>query len=52
MTKPCKPENLPKEVITYKRRPSWARELIQDVEKYGSQDGSLRERKRPGTYSN
>ena len=51
MTEPQKPENPPKEVISYKRRPSWARELIQDAKKYGSIDGSLRESKRPRTYS-
>ena len=38
-------------MISYKRRPAWARELIQDVEKYGAPDGSLRETKRPRTYS-
>ena len=42
MAKPQKPENPPKELITYKRRPAWARELIQDAEKYGAPDGSLR----------
>lgn len=51
MTEHQKPENSPKEVITHKRRPTWARELIQDAEKYGAPDGSLRESKRPRTYS-
>ena len=50
MTKPHRPEDPPKEV-SHKRRPTWAHELIQDVEKYGSLDGSLRESKRPHTYS-
>ena len=46
-----KPEDPSRKVITYKRRPAWAREIIQDAEKYGSLDGSLRESKRPRTYS-
>ena len=52
MTEPHKPENPPKEVITYKRRPAWVREIIQDAQKYGAPNGSLRESKRPRTYSN
>ena len=36
-------------MVTYKRRPTWAREIIQDAEKYGAPDGSLRESKRPRT---
>jgi hypothetical protein len=36
---------------TKKRRPTWAREIIQDAEKYGAPDGSFRERKRPRPYS-
>jgi hypothetical protein len=35
MTKPQRPEKN----ITKKRRPSWAHEIIRDVEKYGSPDG-------------
>ena len=51
VTKPQRTEDLPKEVISHKRRPTWARELNQDAEKYGAPDGSLRESKRPHTYS-
>ena len=51
MEEPQKPKDPPIEVITYKRRPSWACEIIQDAEKYGALDGSLRESKRPRTYS-
>ena len=50
MTEPQRPKDPPKEV-SHKRRPVWARELIQDAEKYGAPDGSLRESKRPPTYS-
>jgi hypothetical protein len=31
----------PAETITKKRRLAWAREIIQDVEKYGAPDGSF-----------
>ena len=51
MTKPQELENPPKEVISHKRRPTWGRELIQDTKKYGAPDGSLKESKRPHTYS-
>ena len=51
MIEPQNPENPPKEVISYKRRPAWDRELIWDSEKYGSPNGSLRESKKPCTYS-
>lgn len=51
MTEPHKHEDTPKEVISHNRRPAWDRELIQDVEKYLSPDGSLKESKRPRTYS-
>jgi hypothetical protein len=36
---------------TKKRRPTLAREIIQDAEKYGAPDGSFRESKRPRPYS-
>ena len=51
MEEPQKPKDPPREMITYKRRPAWAREIIQDAEKYGAPDGTFRESKRPRTYS-
>ena len=36
---------------TKKIRPTWAREIIQDAEKYGAPDGSFRESKKPRPYS-
>ena len=39
-------------MITYKRRPAWDREAIQDAEKYDAPDGSSREKKRPRSFSN
>ena len=50
MAEPQKLEDPPREMITYKRSPAQARDIIQDAEKYGAPDGSLRESKRPCTY--
>jgi hypothetical protein len=36
MMEPQKPVDSPTEVITYQRKPGWARELIQDAERYGA----------------
>ena len=51
MEEPKKPEDPPWEIVTYKIRPSWAHEIIQDVEKYGALDEFFREIKIPQTYS-
>ena len=45
------PMESPHEMITHKRRPAWAREIIQDAEKYGAPEGTLKESKRPRPYS-
>jgi hypothetical protein len=37
--------------ILHKRNPSWARELIQDGEKYGVPEGTMRHVKKPKTFS-
>ena len=50
MAEPQMPVDPPKEV-SHKRKPTWARELIQDAERYGAPEGSLRESKRPLMYS-
>ena len=39
-------------MITYQRKPSWARELTQDAKKYGAPNKHFRESKRPRFYSN
>jgi hypothetical protein len=39
-------------MISYKRKPSLARELIQDGEKYGSPEGTMRQSKKPKPFSN
>jgi hypothetical protein len=49
------PKNLvdsPTKVITYQRKLGWARELIQDAERYGTPNKTSRESKRPRLYSN
>jgi hypothetical protein len=39
-------------MISHKRNPSWARELIQYGEKYGSPEGTMRHIKKPKPLSN
>jgi hypothetical protein len=38
-------------MILHKRKPAWARELIQDGEKYGVPEGTTRQVKRPKPFS-
>ena len=51
MTKPQIAVDPPQEANTHERRPSWARAIIQDEEKYGSLDETSKESKRPKTHS-
>ena len=37
--------------ISQKRKPAWVREIIQEVERYGSPEGSTRTSKRSNPYS-
>lgn len=48
---PQKPKDPPKEVFTSKRRLAWARELMQEAEKYGAPYGTFKESKRPKSLS-
>jgi hypothetical protein len=41
----------PQMKILHKRKPAWARELIQDGEKYGVPEGTTRQVKRPNPFS-
>jgi U3 small nucleolar RNA-associated protein 14 len=41
----------PQMTISHKRKPSWARELIQDGEKYGAPEGTMRQVKKPKPFS-
>jgi len=38
-------------MISHKTNPSWARELIQDAEKYGDPEGTMRKFKKPKPFS-
>jgi hypothetical protein len=42
----------PQMTISHKRKPAWARELIQDGEKYGAPEGTMRQIKKPTPFSN
>ena len=42
----------PQMTFSHKRKPAWARELIQDGEKYGVPEGTTRQVKRPNPFSN
>jgi hypothetical protein len=37
--------------ISHKRKSAWARELIQDGEKYGAPEGTMRQVKKPNPFS-
>jgi hypothetical protein len=41
----------PQMMISHKRKPAWARELIQDGEKYGAPEGTMRQVKKPKPFS-
>jgi hypothetical protein len=41
----------PQMTISHKRKPTWARELIQDEEKYGAPEGTMRQVKKPKPFS-
>jgi hypothetical protein len=42
----------PQMTISHKRKLTWARELIQDGEKYGAPEGTMRQVKKPKQFSN
>jgi hypothetical protein len=41
----------PQMMISHERKPAWARELIQDGEKYGAPEGTMRQVKKPKPFS-
>ena len=41
----------PQMTFSHKRKPAWARELIQDGEKYAVPEGTTRQVKRPNQFS-
>jgi hypothetical protein len=42
----------PQMTISHERKSAWARELIQDGEKYGAPEGTMRQVKKPNPFSN
>ena len=52
LTEPQEPVDPPHEKKSYKRRPTWACEAIQDAERYGTPDATPRESEVPRPYSN
>jgi hypothetical protein len=42
----------PRMTISHKRNPAWEIELIQDAEKYGDLEGTMRQSKKPKPFSN
>jgi hypothetical protein len=42
----------PRMNISHKRKPAWARELIQDAEKYGAPEITMRQSNNPKPFSN
>ena len=49
MTEPQEPPTME---ISRKRKPAWAREIIQKSKRYGAPEGSTRVSKKPKTFSN
>jgi transposase InsO family protein len=45
------PQEPPHEIISHKRKPAWAREIIQDAKKYDGLEGTMRQSKKPKPYS-
>jgi hypothetical protein len=41
----------PRMTISHKRKPAWARELIQDEEKYGTPEGTMGQSNKPKPFS-
>jgi hypothetical protein len=44
-------QETPQMMISHKRKPTWARELIQDGENYGVPEGTMRQVKKPKPFS-
>ena len=46
------PQEPPHMIISPTRKQAWDWEMIQDAEKYGAPEGSMRQSKRPKSFSN
>ena len=51
MTEPQEPVETFLEKDSHKRKPTWARELLREVERYGALEGIQREIKRKNSYN-
>ena len=49
MTEPQLPEELPSEMISRKRKPTWAREVIEEAKRHGVPEGTIQERSQSHT---
>ena len=49
MSEPQLPEELPSEMIS-RKKPAWAREVIEEAKRHGALEGTIRERKKPKSY--
>ena len=47
MTEPQLPEYLPNELISQKRKPTWAHEISKEAKRHGISEATIRERKKP-----
>ena len=45
------PQEPPDINISHKRKPAWAREIIQEAKRYGAPEGSSRQSKKPKPFS-
>ena len=50
MTDTQLPEYLPNELISQKRKPTWAHEISKEAKRHGVPEGIIRERKNPNLY--
>ena len=50
MTEPQLPDELLSEIISWKRKHSWDREVIEEAKRYGVLEGTIKESKNPNPY--
>ena len=50
MTEPQLPEELPSEMISRKRKPAWAHEVIEEAKGHDVPEGTIKEIKKPKSY--
>jgi hypothetical protein len=48
---PIAPVDVPRDIAVGQKRPTWARQTLQEAEGHGAPCGTFRERKRPQRYS-